>query len=180
MPRQKPGRSRQCYVTPVEFMQAVESRFGRIDFDLAATRINAKAPHFYTAQQNALRYPWIASDRRCQSSRTHFWLNPPYRHITPWVRRATEEQRRLSSGWFLVLLPASVGSNWFRKYVFNFASVYFLEGRICFNKRQPYPKDCMLLQYRNPRKDLLINIWDWKRDKLFEEKNNLIYTNLAA
>ena len=41
VPIQKPGRSRQDYGTPPEFLAAVVARFGPLAFDLAASRDNA-------------------------------------------------------------------------------------------------------------------------------------------
>ena len=42
MPAQKPHRSVQVVETPWEFIDAVEKRFGKIVFDLAATLDNCK------------------------------------------------------------------------------------------------------------------------------------------
>ena len=40
MPAQKPGSSKQDYSTPRAFLDAVEKRFGRIKWDLAAHERN--------------------------------------------------------------------------------------------------------------------------------------------
>lgn len=176
MPRQKPGRSRQCYVTPPEFIKAVEARFGVLDFDLAATDKNAKATSYFTKRQNALKRQWIfktwpclAADGYLQKPSWRFWLNPPYAHLSPWFKKCVDEQRRLTTGSFIVLVPASVGSDWFRKYVWNVASVYFLDGRICFIPNEPYPKDLMLCIYRNRRRKVSMNIWEWQADRIYKQ-----------
>ena len=36
MPAQVPGKSKQDYGTPIELIRAVEAKFGRLAFDLAA------------------------------------------------------------------------------------------------------------------------------------------------
>lgn len=41
-PIQKPGRSKQDYGTPWEFIRAVERRWGKLHVDLAAHSENAK------------------------------------------------------------------------------------------------------------------------------------------
>lgn len=175
MPRQKPGRSRQCYVTPREFIRAVEARFGFLDFDLAATDKNAKASCYFTKRQNALKRQWITKNRTSnkllvdRSSKWRFWLNPPYGHLSPWFRKCVEQQSRLTTGSFIVLVPASVGSDWFRKYVWNQASVYFLDGRICFIPNEPYPKDLMICLYRNVRRKVTMNIWEWQADRIYKQ-----------
>lgn len=167
MPTQKPGRSRQCYVTPLAFMHAIETRFGRIDFDLAATEKNAKAKRFFTKRQNALVRLWIAY---VSSSKWRYWLNPPYSHLEPWFAKCIEQRLLLTTGSFLVLVPASVGSDWFHKHVFRSADIYFLDGRICFMRDKPYPKDLMLIRYRAIRYPVSISVWDWKNDKLIKQR----------
>jgi phage N-6-adenine-methyltransferase len=166
MPIQKPGRSRQCYVTPTDFMVAVVTRFGPIDFDLAATEKNSKADRFFTLRQNALLRPWVSDPG---DERLRYWLNPPYNHLRPWFAKCIEERDALTTGEILVLVPASIGSNWFLNYVWNKADVYFLKNRLCFITGEPYPKDLILCQYRNSRKASVIAIWDWKKDKLYKQ-----------
>jgi len=166
MPRQKPGKSKQNYATPSVFIADVEHRFGYLEVDLAATRFNKKAPIYYTPQKNSLAQTWVETkaDRA-----KRFWLNPPYAHLWPWLRKCNREQFALSSGQILVLVPASVGSTWFEKYVWRKASIYFLEGRLCFVDDEPYPKDLMLLCYQAPRLPVTISIWDWKADILYKQ-----------
>jgi phage N-6-adenine-methyltransferase len=185
MPRQKPGRSRQCYVTPPEFIRAVEARFGVLDFDLAATLKNRITPGCFTKRQDALKHLWIcktwphlSNEGFLRSPKWRFWLNPPYGHLSPWFRKCVKEQSRLTTGSFIVLVPASVGSDWFRKYVWNKASVYFLDGRICFIPNEPYPKDLMVCIYRNVRRVLTVNIWEWQKDRIYKQENR-IYKHAA-
>lgn len=174
MPRQKPGRSRQCYKTPPEFIKAVERRFGVLDFDLAATLKNRITPACFTKRENALKRKWITNYQlgkhlADRSGKWQFWLNPPYAHLSPWFKKCVDEQSRLTTGSFIVLVPASVGSDWFRKYVWNVASVYFLDGRICFIPNEPYPKDLMLCLYRNRRRKVTVNIWEWQADRIYKQ-----------
>ncbi len=74
------------------------------------------------------------------------WVNPPYSDIAPWTHKTY-----LSScaGCLVVMLvPASVGSNWWRQHVDGKAAVYFLSPRLSFiGHTTPYPKDCALLVY---------------------------------
>lgn len=170
MPPQKPGRSRQCYVTPDDFMFAVEERFGNIYFDLAATEKNAKATRFFTRRQNALEQLWAGKVAKVAfPSGYTFWLNPPYANIDPWLDKCTLEQPFLhGTGKILVLVPASVGSNWFTDYVLHKASIYFLKGRLCFIRNKPYPKDLMLLAYRNPALPTPAFVWDWKNNYMYK------------
>lgn len=169
MPRQKPGRSRQCYATPLDFIQAIEYRFGPLDFDLAATPKNAKATKFYTRQQNALRQTWQPLDYR-------FWLNPPYAHISPWASKcvvASSTMKRRGSVFMLV--PASVCAGWFRDHVWGKAYVNFLSPRLCFIPGEPYPKDLMLCVYRRsrPKTDEMFVYWNWKTNTIINQKGEI-------
>lgn len=158
MPRQKPGRSRQCYVTPDAFMKAVEARYGPMDFDLAATERNTKASRFYTRRQNALKRPWEPLHFR-------FWLNPPYAHLSPWTLKCAETAPKfVRSGSVYLLVPASVCSDWFRKHVFGKAFVNLLYPRLSFVGDEPYPKDLILCVYRRKQPTLSEQFvfWNWQ------------------
>lgn len=163
MPVQKPGRSKQNYATPDDFITAVKSRFGELDFDLAASPTNAKSEAFFTKRQDALQRLWVGETPNRSFT---FWLNPPYLRILRWVKKCALERHQLTTGQILVLLPASTGSNWFRDHVWNEAAIYFLNGRVCFIDGEPYPKDLILLRYRSPRYPVAHFIWDWKRNVL--------------
>jgi phage N-6-adenine-methyltransferase len=169
MPRQKPGRSRQCYVTPREFIKAVNYRFGPLDFDLAATPKNAQADRFYTRRQNSLKRPWEPLDLT-------FWLNPPFGHLNPWALKCAETAPQLErSGSVLLLVPASVCSNWFRDHVWGKAFVNLLSPRLCFIRDEPYPKDLMLCVFKRkkPRPDQMFVFWDWQSKTLTSQKGQI-------
>lgn len=134
-------------------MIAIYDKFGIPGFtlDAAASPENTQAEHFYTEADNGLVSPWISWT----------WCNPPYSNITPWVDKALWESstKGINS---ILLVPASVGSNWWYWYVHNFAHVYFLNGRITFEgAKDPYPKDCALLMY-TPYVKGGYETWSWK------------------
>ena len=153
-PRQKPGRSKQDYGTPPEFLAAVKARLGidQFDWDLAATYDNAVAPSFFSAFDNALEQPWPMAGWN--------WLNPPYASIGPWVEKARREARDRDVR-TVVLIPAAVGSNWWRDYVHMRCRVVFLNPRLTFvGCKDPYPKDCALLLYAHGYRGY--EVWTWK------------------
>lgn len=135
------GASRQDYSTPSAFIDAVVARFGPIAFDLAADSFNAKAPSYFDEERDALAQKW---DRRGTGTDGLFWLNPPYADITPWAKKCALEAHRAR---ILLLVPAAVGSNWWREWVHGRAGVLFLNGRLSFDGKNPYPKDCCLALY---------------------------------
>lgn len=144
-----PG-SFQAYATPPEFIAAVERRFGPIDFDLAASAENAKAARYFTEEQDALVQSWGGLG-------THMWLNPPFAGIAPWAEKCAGTI--LWGAHLSFLVPAAVGSNWFRDFVDGRARVYFLNGRLCFDGKSPYPKDCILVRYNDPPG---YEVWTWR------------------
>lgn len=145
------GGSKQDYATPPEFIDAVKKKFHLTGFNLdaAAGDSNTKAPVFYDEAANGLLLPW----------ETWTWCNPPYANIEPWVKKAYHES--LLGHGSMLLLPASVGANWWKNWVHDLAHVHFLNGRITFvGQTDPYPKDCALLVY-TPFSAGGYNIWSW-------------------
>lgn len=147
-PRDHRGLSRQDYCTPAVFLDAVRARFGRLDWDLASTSTNAVAP---LRLDDSLNQDW---------GRIHgnLWLNPPFGDIAPWARKCAATpcgpDRRI-----LLLTPASVGAKWF-DHVWGHAKVFALRGRLSFDGKTPFPKDCMLSVYGVA--PVGFEIWDWR------------------
>jgi hypothetical protein len=119
----------------------VEARFGPINWDLASDGINHKAPNYLTPHEDALAQPW----HQFQPAIELAWLNPPFAHLAPWVRKCAEEGARGVR--VALLVPASVGSEWFVAHVHNKALVLPLRPRLCFDGVNPYAKDLMLCLY---------------------------------
>jgi phage N-6-adenine-methyltransferase len=149
-PKQKPGRSKQDYGTPSEFIAAVEGRFGPLDFDLACTAANKVATD-WPSGGDAFAITWSDLGRA--------WLNPPFSRIEPWARRCAETRLGWSDRIFM-LTPASVGANWFAEHVHGKALVLGLSPRLVFvGEKDPYPKDLILSCYgEHPGFD----VWRWR------------------
>lgn len=149
------GKSKQDYPTPWEFIWACEHRFCPISFDLAASPENAKAPKFYTIEDDSLSKPWHELDGV-------LWLNPPFDNIAPWAKKC-EQEARLGAQ-ILLLTPASVGANWFKNFVHRTALVLALNGRIQFmGASDPYPKDCILSVF-GIEPCAGFDVWTWPDD----------------
>lgn len=134
------GKSKQDYQTDPEFMRAVEKRFGKPRFDLAAGAKNAQCAKYFTKRQNALARPWPL---------TLCWLNPPYSNIAPWAKKCAEESKRGVR--ILFLVPASVGSNWYCDWCYPYTNTYLLNGRLTFvGQSDPYPKYLILCDFGGP------------------------------
>ena len=166
MPLQKPGKSRQDYGTPPELLRALKIRLSIDDFsiDLAASAENAVTVPYYTEEDNSLIQPWG------QWGWGWAWCNPPFSDIEPWVMKAIAAS---APGWnadgtvlqaakVAMLVPASVGSNWWRECVDGRAHVLFLNGRLTFvGETAPYPKDCAILLY-TPFVQGGYEVWNWR------------------
>lgn len=162
MPQQRPGKSRQNYSTPADFMAAAKGLLGieEFAFDFAAERTNAKAKAFWTEKDNSLQQ---SAEEWCMACRRGWgWLNPPYDDIGTWAERCMWAKDTGASIAFLV--PASVGANWYRDFVHNVAMVWALNGRLAFIPDQPnqvYPKDLILALY-SPDLEPGFDVWSWK------------------
>lgn len=158
MPQQKPGKSNQSVQTPWELMQAIHELIGdTFAVDLAADETNTQAPSYIGEAEDSLTVAWHKL-----SPGRWLWLNPPYKKIDPWVEKAMLTAVNVPSFKVAVLVPASVGSNWWRTHVHSWAQVYFLTPRVTFvGHTSPYPKDLALLIYRH---NLWggYNSWRWK------------------
>lgn len=158
MPKQKPGKSEQTVGTPPEFLAAVRGRFGMIGWDLAATADNSVAGCFaYFGPgsldgEDSLAQDWPKA-KLC-------WLNPPFGNIAPFAAKACLESKRGVRT--AMLVPASVGSNWFASYVFGKAAVLAIRPRLTFvGQKDPYPKDLILCLY-GPWSPPGFALWNWK------------------
>jgi phage N-6-adenine-methyltransferase len=151
MPAQKPGQSKQDYSTPRSFLDAVERRFGPVEIDLAAHAHNAVVTAYFNPEIDSLRQDWSELRGVC-------WLNPPFGRIGPWAEKCAntpvDSDRKI-----LFLVPASVGANWYRDHVHDRALVVFLNGRLSFDGRNAFPKDCLLAIYGAPPG---FEVWDWR------------------
>lgn len=183
MPRQKPGKSETIVRTPPEFLAAAKAYLGvkQFDLDLAACADNAVSSCYFTIEQDALSLDWfdwmrngvfkLFHNKTERTRKAWCWLNPPYDDIGKWAEKCLLESMKGLRVAFLV--PASVGSNWWRDFVHEQAQVEFLNGRILFldkfgepicspktGKPTPYPKDLALILYGNePGYD----VWDWRK-----------------
>jgi len=168
MPIQKPGQSKQNYGTPKDLIKAVENKFGKLSWDLAAEDGNAKTDKYLSFKPgnnpnalyvNSLEYDWNNLDG-------NLWLNPPFGNISAWSDKCAMWAVKNPDRYLAFLVPASVGSNWFIDYVYPFSHTLILKGRLTFEGcTTPYPKDCILAIYnQNNIGTKKISIWDWKLD----------------
>lgn len=146
-------RSKQDYETPLDLIAAIEKRFGKLSWDLAASEENKKAPSWIGKEINSLMVDWHKLNGLC-------FLNPEFNNIAPWAEKCMKES--LMGATILFLTPASIGSNWFADYVDGHAMVYALRPRLSFDGKNPYPKDCILSFFSAGGRQSGFECWKWK------------------
>jgi hypothetical protein len=173
MPAQKPGRSKQDFGTPPEFIAAVKLRFKIKEFyyDLAADETNTKGRYHFCKEEDSLAQDWTKHDDK------QLWLNPEFGDIARYAQKcavfasATAQPNNPTKaraagmrfgGAIYFLTPASVGTHWFVDHVWGVARVIALQGRLSFDGKNPYPKECMLSVFGlSPG----FEVWDWRKEK---------------
>lgn len=159
MPEQKPGRSEQIVATDPEFARAVEGRFGPMRVDLAANASNTLGSDYYFGPGSNRCEDALAEACRWPTG-CPCWLNPPFDDIAPWAAKCVAASAAGSR--IALLVPASVGSLWFNRYVRPHAYVLELTPRLTFvGHTSSYPKDLVLCYYA-PERLIGRDLWVWK------------------
>ena len=111
--------------TPAWLVDDLAAEFAPDGFDLdpAATPDNAKAPRYFTKTDDGLAQPWRAKA---------VWLNFPYGKVaTPrWLAKAKAEVDLGHAELVVCLVPARVGTAWWREYEADPAVFVRVIGRI--------------------------------------------------
>jgi hypothetical protein len=159
--------ARQDYCSPPELLEAVQVRFGQITFDAACTTENAVAAFGYAYPAvDALAADWSElADQRV-------WITPPFGLSRAFARKAAESQQGLMRPLVMLLVPASVDSNWYREHTHGKALVLPLSPRITFvGQPAPINRPLMLCVY-GPYITPGFEPWQWQQPKNKKDKNN--------
>lgn len=158
------GESSGDIWTPWAFIRAVERKFGPIAVDLAASDGSAKARCYITEATDSLSQDWAKLLDGGLG-----WLNCPFSDIAPWALKCAAEMEQGAK--ILLLVPGSIGANWYWNWVEPYADVYSV-GRMvfdnCYNKKgelvtTPYPKDLILCYYDQLSQGMEgMQRWRWK------------------
>jgi len=152
----KKEKAKQGHRTPVEFLHAIEKRYGSIGFDLAATPGHAVCPKFFSPKDDSLSQDWQKIRiRRGQV----IYLNPPFAHLRPWARKLEEECRFLSH-WTLCLVPYSGGSHWWNDHALNKCLIAGIPRMTFRGSSTPFPKDLALLCFGFGAQGS--TFWNWR------------------
>ena len=136
MPSQGIDLKQGVYRTDPEFMAYIAGQY-KIIGDLAASDDNFQHPLYLTEKEDSLACNWREFFDVCRESQGegYLWLNPPYDDIGAWARKCAYAM--MEGVKILFLVPAGVGTNWYRKHVEDFARVDMLNGRLVFDFLYP-------------------------------------------
>jgi phage N-6-adenine-methyltransferase len=131
------------YETPGPLFAWLNAKFGPFEWDVAASKHNAKCAKYLTESDNALALPWVG----------RWFCNPPYSEIASkgWIEKARTESAKHPG---IMLLPVRVTSNrdFHRAIIFG-AGVLFLEKRVAFELQgipqpgNPWPSIVLVMGY---------------------------------
>lgn len=155
--------SNQTWETPPEFIIAVEKRYGKIGFDLAASKKNTKAEAFFSVEQDSLKQDWTQISTSLGYAPKVAWLNPPFADIEPWAEKCVEV--RWLRRWTLLLVPASMGSLWWARQVLNKGHADGIPRMKFVGAKDPYPKDLAVVAYGYGICGT--GYWDWIKERRF-------------
>lgn len=124
------------WATPDELYWGINTKFGPFTLDLFTDGANSKAPHFYTAEDNALTQDW--SDKLKEIGGAAFG-NPPYSRSSYHEKQAITgvghiinhaRSMRDKGGRYVFLLKAATSESWWPE---DADHVCFIRGRIGFD-----------------------------------------------
>lgn len=113
---------------------------------------------------DAFDHSWAVLHKTFPNKRGHLWLNCEFNDITPWAHQC---QISATQGANILLLTPMVLTDWYIRHVAGSADVYQLSGRLSFDGKAPFPKDCMVSHF-HPKATGALAIWDWRQDRILE------------
>jgi site-specific DNA-methyltransferase (adenine-specific) len=124
--------------TPQWLVDRLAAEFGPFDLDPASTRSSAKAPVFYTKDDDGLAQPW----------KGRVWCNPPYGYtIGRWTAKARDEVAAARADLVVMLVPVRTGSRWWTTSTASAALVRFIPGRLRNADGSQWPFDSAILVF---------------------------------
>lgn len=122
--------------TPQDFFDNLDKEF-HFTLDACALPENAKCQKYYTPEDDGLLQPWSGV----------VWCNPPYSECAEWAKKCYEESRGGNTVVFLV--PSRTDTKWFHQYVYPYAEIRFVKGRLKFgNSKNSAPFPSMVCIFR--------------------------------
>jgi len=148
---------KQDWATPPQFIQWLNRRWGvKFDLDVAASDKTAKAPEWFTIEDDALSKDWFG----------HCWMNPPFGRVLEFfIKKAVHELSMGNCESVWILVPARTETKWFHDWVLpNSERVFLIRGRFQFiagigktaakGGNSPFPSALILMNQSSIDKDI--------------------------
>lgn len=114
--------------TPIHIFN-IYNEIYHFNHDVAATKQNTKCLNYYSIIDNSLKLDWYGN---C-------WCNPPYSNVKEWIKKSYKESLKEDTK-VVMLIPARTDTIAWHEYIFPFAKIEFLKGRLKFsNHKNPAP-----------------------------------------
>jgi len=119
------------WITPQDLYNKLDEEF-KFTLDPCCTKQSAKCSKYFTKEDDGLIQDW---------SNDIVFMNPPYgREIPNWIEKAYKES--LNGAIVICLIPARTDTKYWWNYIFPYAEIRFIKGRIKFEnngKKAPAP-----------------------------------------
>lgn len=126
------------WATPQELFDKLNAEY-HFTLDVCALPENAKCERYFTPDIDGLKQEWTGV---C-------WCNPPYgREIGEWVEKAYNSAK-IGGVKVVMLLPARTDTKWFHDFIYGYAEIRFIKGRLKFgNSKNSAPFPSMICVFR--------------------------------
>lgn len=142
----------QEWETPQWLFDKLNFEF-HFDCDVAADEKNTKCEKFMDKHLDALTQRW---DDTC-------WLNPPYKQVGKWMKKAHEQM--LLGVTVIALVPARTNTNWWHDYCMRAKEIRFIRGRPKFgDAKHGLPQPLAIVIFEPPMP--LFHGSDWEKTKI--------------
>lgn len=137
----------QEWATPKPLFEWICKTFDLILLvDACASSTNYKCGWWYDKTQDGLKQKWVYDT----------WINPPYRDVSLWIKKAYEEHLK-NNITVVALIFSKTDTKFWHDYIENKAEVHFIKGRIKFVKPDgtqskqsaPYPSCVVIWRKKN-------------------------------
>ena len=117
--------------TPCSLFSMLDDHF-HFTLDPCSTDLNHKCSNYFTLIDNGLSKSWNGHV---------VFVNPPYSDISSWVKKCYYEWKN-NNIIIVLLIPARTDTRYFHDYIYHYADIYFIKGRLKFSnskKGAPFP-----------------------------------------
>lgn len=112
----------QDWETPSSIFKPLNDEF-HFTLDVCANSKNAKCKNYFSKEQNGLKQRWKGI---C-------WMNPPFKEVGKWIKKAYEESKKEAV--VVCLVASRTNTNWWHEYCMK-GEIRFIRGRPKFNENK--------------------------------------------